>query len=246
MVTGSFIVCASHTGNLLDVPARTLDKIKNTKYIFCEFLYEFNRTFVEFYKIDMSGKIIVDTGGNHDQEKIASDIIKILMSGEDVVFITDSGLIGFADNGVSIVHLMYMSGINVELIPGPTIVSSAIAIAGIPASARDVIFTSFFDYDIEEKKKKLSQIKNIDATIVILDFPYKIKELIVAIKESIGDERFAALCVNIGMDSQLITRKRIKNFLDEDLELDDYCYTTLVLEGVTPYFSDANGNSTLL
>jgi 16S rRNA (cytidine1402-2'-O)-methyltransferase len=230
MRTGTLIVCANHIGNILDVPPRTIEKIRQTKHIFCDHFSEFNRDILIPFGIDKKDKVIFETGSVEDDVEVLSQALSILKNGEDLVFLSDNGMIGFADRGTRIIDMIHKNKILVEVIPGPSIISSAVAVAGIASSASDVLFMSFFDYNKDQKIQKLQNVKNLDAVIVILDFPENMKSLFEIIGKSIGMQRVSALCINIGMESQKIIRKKVFLFNQDLPELKD-CSVTLVLEG---------------
>ena len=230
MRTGTLIVCANHIGNILDIPQRTIEKIRQTKHIFCDHFNEFNKDILIPFGIDKKDKVIVETGPIENDLEILNQALSILKNGQDVVFLSDNGMIGFADKGTRIIDMIHKNKILVEVISGPSIVSSAVAVAGIASSASDVLFMSFFDYNKDQKLKKLQNIKNLDAVIVILDFPENMKSLFEIIEKSIDGQRLSALCINIGLESQKIIRKKIFLFNQDFPELKD-CSVTLVLEG---------------
>jgi 16S rRNA (cytidine1402-2'-O)-methyltransferase len=235
MRPGTLIVCANHIGNILDVPPRTIEKIRQTKHIFCEYLETFNRDIAIPYKINMNEKIVFEVGiDENDQENnTAKAALSVLQKGEDVVFISDNGLPGFADRGTIIIDAIYENNIPVEIVPGPSIVSAAIAVAGIPSSSSDVLFVSFFDSNEKEKLDKLELIKDFDASIVFLDFPENMQWLINSIEKIIGEKRLAALCINVGLEPQRIIRKEVFLFKEDFPDLTGN-YVTLVLEGSVP------------
>ena len=235
MRPGTLIVCANHIGNILDVPPRTIEKIRQTKHIFCEYLETFNRDIAIPYKINMNEKIVFEVGiDENDQENnTAKAALSVLQKGEDVVFISDNGLPGFADRGTIIIDAIYENNIPVEIVPGPSIVSAAIAVAGIPSSSSDVLFVSFFDSNEKEKLNKLELIKDFDASIVFLDFPENMQWLINSIEKIIGEKRLAALCINVGLEPQKIIRKEVFLFKEDFPDLTGN-YVTLVLEGSIP------------
>ena len=146
MRPGTLIVCANHIGNILDVPPRTIEKIRQTKHIFCDHLETFDQDIAIPYKIDMNDKIIFEVGidENGEENNTVKAALSVLQKGKDIVFISDNGLPGFADRGTRIIDIVYQNNIPVEIIPGPSIVSAAVAVAGIPSSSSDVLFISFF------------------------------------------------------------------------------------------------------
>jgi 16S rRNA (cytidine1402-2'-O)-methyltransferase len=232
MRPGTLIVCANHIGNILDVPPRTIEKIRQTRHIFCDHLETFNQDIAIPYKINMDDKVVFEVGidENGEENNTVKAALSVLQEGKDIVFISDNGLPGFADRGTRIIDIVYENNIPVEIIPGPSIVSASIAVAGIPSSSYDVLFISFFDSNEKEKLNKLKLIKDFDASIVFLDFPENMKWLIDNIEKVVGEKRLAALCINIGLEPQKIIRKEIFLFKEDFPDLTD-SYVTLVLEG---------------
>jgi 16S rRNA (cytidine1402-2'-O)-methyltransferase len=235
MRPGTLIVCANHIGNILDVPPRTIEKIRQTRHIFCDHLKTFNKDIAIPYKINMDDKVVFEVGidENGQENTTVKTALSVLQQGKDIVFISDNGLPGFADRGTRIIDVIHRNGIAVEIIPGPSIVSAAIAVAGIPSSSSDVLFVSFFESNEKEKLNKLEIIKDLDASIVFLDFPENMEWLINAIEKVIGRYRLAALCINVGLESQKIIKKEVFSFKDNFPNLKDR-YVTLVLEGSIP------------
>ena len=232
MRPGTLIVCANHIGNILDVPPRTIEKIRQTKHIFCDHLETFNQDIAIPYKIDMDDKIVFEVGidENGEENNTVRAALSVLQKGKDVVFISDNGLPGFADRGTRIIDVIHRNAIPVEIIPGPSIVSAAVAVAGIPSTSSDVLFVSFFESDKKEKLEKLKLIKDLDASIVLLDFPENMEWLINTIEEVVDRHRLAALCINVGLESQRIIRKEVFLFKNDFPNL-EHNYVTLVLEG---------------
>jgi 16S rRNA (cytidine1402-2'-O)-methyltransferase len=183
----------------------------------------------------MDDKVVFEVGidENGEENNTVKAALSVLQEGKDIVFISDNGLPGFADRGTRIIDIVYENNIPVEIIPGPSIVSASIAVAGIPSSSSDVLFISFFDSNEKEKLNKLKLIKDFDASIVFLDFPENMKWLIDNIEKIIGEKRLAALCINIGLEPQKIIRKEISLFKKDFPDLTDN-YVTLVLEGSIP------------
>ena len=234
MRPGTLIVCANHIGNILDVPSRTIEKIRQTEHIFCDHLDTFNRDIAIPYKINMNDKTIFEVGidENGEENSTVKAALSVLEKGKNIVFISDNGLPGFADRGTRIIDIIHNNNIPVEIVPGPSIVSAAIAVAGIPSSS-DVLFVSFFDSNEKEKLNKLELIKDFDASIVFLDFPENMQWLINSIEKIIGEKRLAALCINVGLEPQKIIRKEVFLFKEDFPDLTGN-YVTLVLEGSIP------------
>jgi 16S rRNA (cytidine1402-2'-O)-methyltransferase len=230
MTFGKFIIAGNQTGNPEDLPTRTLVAIKTATHIFCDHFRVFKKDILDFYQIDISDKNIKETGQIYNEILIAEEAISILKDGKDVLFITDSGLPGFADKGMKVTDKIYAEGFEVQIIPGPTIAGLAIAVAGLPSSAEQTYCISLFDYTQKEKHKILSSVKDFECTIVVLCHPEEVKNNLELGAEIFGLGRWAAVCKNISMPSQEIFRGQLKDLTQQNISPKE-CYTTLVFQG---------------
>jgi 16S rRNA (cytidine1402-2'-O)-methyltransferase len=227
---GKFIIAGNQTGNPEDIPPKSLEAIKNATHIFCDHLWLFKEDISDFHKIDISKKYIKETGQIYDEVLIAEEAVSILKKGHDVIFITDSGLPGFADKGMRVTDFIYSQGIKVEIIPGPTVSGVAIAVAGLPSSAEQNYCVSFFNYSLNRKREILTQIKDFSCTTVVLCHPEEVKENIDIGLEIFGQDRIAAICKNISMPSQEIFRGSLKELKKKNLFFKN-CRTAIVFQG---------------
>lgn len=55
-----------------------------------------------------------------------------LQAGENAVLVTDAGMPAISDPGEDLVALCHKRGIPVGVVPGPTAMATALAVAGLP------------------------------------------------------------------------------------------------------------------
>lgn len=230
MSFGKLIICGNHTGNVADVPARTITAIRNTKNIFFDHLPSFNEDIILKYQIDITDKNIFEVGNIFQEEITAGMIKESLLNEEDAVFICDTGLPGFADKGVNIINLIHDAGIEVEVVSGPSILSSAIAVAGIPSNGNHICGLSVFDFDADKRSEALRVIQSFPGTTVVLDYPENIYEDLEILFGFGLNNRMAAICINVGMDSQKILRGTVSELLKSKLAISN-CYTSIAIQG---------------
>lgn len=231
MSLGNFIVCANHIGDIRDIPSRTINHIIESDYIFCDFLDIFMNDVIIPNKIDIKNKTIVELRGKED---VVSQALGVLESGKDVVFICDNGMPGFADNGLALIGSLHDMGIKIKVVPGPSIIPAAVAAAGISEKTADIHFMQLFGCSLEEKAKKIENIKDICSLVVILDFQDYIPDLLNFASKSFDENLLAAICVDIGTESQKIIRGRLKDLINKKINLgnaftEDNCSVTLVI-----------------
>jgi 16S rRNA (cytidine1402-2'-O)-methyltransferase len=227
---GKLIIAANHSGDPSDIPAKTIQAIKETKHIFCDHLWLFKKDVVNFHSIDISDKAITEVGHLTAENDIANLIIEVLKAGQDVVFITDHGLPGFADKGVIAIGGVYSQGVDIKIIPGPTIAGLAIAIAGISSTAEEYYAMSIFDYEFSNKVKKFEKLKDFPSNMVVLCHPEEVAENLNIASEIFSSSRWAAVCIDIGLNTQKIIRGSIGELQKHNLNLED-CATCIVFQG---------------
>jgi 16S rRNA (cytidine1402-2'-O)-methyltransferase len=232
---GKLIVCSNHTGNLDDIPLRTIEAIKKNKHIFCEFFYRLKQDILDHHQIELKDKEIIEFQENSEHKALA---LSILSNGNNLVLISEHGLPGVADDGLWLIDFVYNNGYDVEIIPGPSILPTALAFSGIPSQSTDIYFLQLFGRSEKDKRRRIKEISNIDTTIVVLDFSYEIEKLISIFNEELDGDRIAALCINIGMPGQKIIRESLSKLKNKKLSLkenykDIICVTTLVIQSIS-------------
>ncbi len=200
MKPGKFIVCGNHVGNLKDVPSRTLQTIQDVSYIVCDNTQIFVKDIFEYHGIEHN-KTLIDSVEN-DSEKI-SRILSILKTGEDVVFICDNGMPGFADYGNDLVRVVRDNGIDVSIVPGPDVVGTSVAASGLSTNG-PVIFEAFMGKPEDSIVNSLSQFSKIEGLLVLIDFPDKMIDLVTLCGEILGYGNQATFCRKISSDDQLV------------------------------------------
>jgi 16S rRNA (cytidine1402-2'-O)-methyltransferase len=235
MKKGKLIVCGNHSGNLSDTPPRTIEAIKASKYIFCDYLDMLETNTLEPHQIDKNEKIIVETG-EANQIEIAKQVINVLASGNNAVLITDTGLPGFADQGPFVIKQAYDNNFEVQIISGPSIIPLAVTAAGIPASGNMVIGIDFFKYDKEKAKELIDQVKVFDAITVVICHPYQVDEILDILFLVLEEDRLVSLCTDISLETQKVLRGKLSDFKNKKLST-QYGHTAIVFEGSEKHFN---------
>jgi 16S rRNA (cytidine1402-2'-O)-methyltransferase len=62
----------------------------------------------------------------------AAELVAVLQGGQDVLLVTDAGMPGISDPGYRIVAAAAAAGLRVTALPGPSAVTTALAVSGLP------------------------------------------------------------------------------------------------------------------
>lgn len=166
---GTLSIVATPIGNLGDITLRALDTLKNADAIACE---DTRVTAKLLQKYDIQKPLLIFHARSG---KLAGDrILSQLADGKRVALVTDAGTPGISDPGSALVALARArlgDHVRIEAIPGPSALSAALSIAGVPTD--EFVFLGFLPH----KKGRQTLFKEIAAerrTVVFYESPHRI------------------------------------------------------------------------
>ncbi len=167
---GTLFVVATPIGNLEDVTLRALRILKEVDTIYCEDTRITKRL---LQKYDIHTK--TESLNARTEEYKLNLVLKALSDGKDVAYVSDAGTPGISDPGVRLVAHAREVSMRVEAIPGPSALTAALSIAGVPTNK--FTFLGF----LPQKKGRQTAVKdlaNIDHTIVLYESTHRILKLL--------------------------------------------------------------------
>jgi 16S rRNA (cytidine1402-2'-O)-methyltransferase len=111
-------------------------------------------------------------------------LVREMGEGVRVALISDSGMPGIADPGAALVAAARAAGIRVEVIPGPSAVSVAVAGSGFTGG---YLFAGFLPRKGKERKLLLARLAASPETVVIYESPFRVKDTAADLLEAWGD-----------------------------------------------------------
>ncbi len=227
----TFSVIGTPIGNLEDITLRALKVLAKSDLILCE------DTRVTKRLLDKHS-ISKPTKSYHAHSKLSrvDEIIELLRTGKNLALVSDAGTPGISDPGSELVRRIRQeleneikSGqIKIEAIPGPSAITSALSIAGIPCA--DFVFLGFLPH----KKGRETLFKEITAserTVVFYESPHRIMKTLESLEEHLNDGipshelKFVPKKVTICRELTKIfeevvqgTAKEVKNYFEEHKE----------------------------
>ncbi len=129
METGLLSVVATPIGNLEDITLRAVRVLKEADYILCEDT-RVTGVLLKHYGITTRMKRY----DAHASEKTNDDVLADLASGKHLALVSDAGTPGVSDPGVFLVAKARAAGARIDAIPGPSAVTAAFSIAGLPGN----------------------------------------------------------------------------------------------------------------
>lgn len=145
---GKLIIVGTPIGNLEDITIRALKTLREVDLILAE---DTRRTMVLLNKYRIKKPLL--SFNERNSKKRIKEILPLLKEGKKVAIVSDAGMPVISDPGYNLVEECWREGIEVDIVPGPSALTSAVAVSGFPGSK--FIFEGFCR---AEKQKKTPQI----------------------------------------------------------------------------------------
>ena len=125
---GRLIVCPTPIGNLEDVTLRVLDALRSAEVIACE---DTRHTRVLLARHGISARLI--SLHEHNERARTPELLARVAAGERVALVSDAGTPGVSDPGFALLRACREAGLAVEVLPGPSDVTTALIASGLPS-----------------------------------------------------------------------------------------------------------------
>jgi 16S rRNA (cytidine1402-2'-O)-methyltransferase len=115
------------------------------------------------------------------------EILERIRSGAAVALVSDSGMPAVSDPGARIVAACRTGGLPVWVIPGPSAVTSAAALCGLPAAG--FVFGGFLPHKSGARRRRLAELGNGSLPLILFESPYRLLKLMDEIEAELGPRR---------------------------------------------------------
>jgi 16S rRNA (cytidine1402-2'-O)-methyltransferase len=164
---GTLILCAGPIGNLSDAPPRLAQALASADMIYAEDTRR-ARTLLDHLGVKVPTRSYF-VGNEAERSK---EISVRLSNGETVALLTDAGTPGIADPGLSAVRAAIEVGAVVTGIPGPSAVTLALALSGLPAER--FVFEGFLPRRGKERTDRITEIAEEERAVVLFASPSRL------------------------------------------------------------------------
>ncbi|THV35782.1 16S rRNA (cytidine(1402)-2'-O)-methyltransferase [Glycomyces buryatensis] len=131
-------------------------------------------------------------------------LIEQLYDGKRVAVITDGGMPSVSDPGFRLVRAAIDAGIPVTCTPGPSAVTTALALSGLPCDR--FCFEGFAPRKDGERRRQFGALARERRTMVFFESPRRIADTLRAMADAFGPEREAALCRELTKTHEQVRR----------------------------------------
>jgi len=153
-------------GNLEDITFRALRYLREADLVACEDSRRTGRLLAHY---EIKKDLIAYH--EHNEERLAPELAEKAKT-EHVVLVTDAGTPLVSDPGYRLVRACIEAGVEIEALPGPSALTTALVASGLPADT--VVFTGFPPRKGRRRRELLERIATEPSTFVLFESPHRL------------------------------------------------------------------------
>ena len=205
-LSGLYVV-ATPIGNLEDMSYRAVRILAEVDVIAAEDTRH-SRPLLTHYGIDTPMQALHE----HNEEQIAGRILERIRKGEAVALISDAGTPLISDPGYRLVRAAREAGVPVFAVPGPSAVTTALSVAGLPSDR--FAFEGFLPAKSAQRCKRLEALVNEPRTLVFFESSHRIEATLKDMAAVLGENRLAAVCRELTKKFETVLRNPLGSLGD--------------------------------
>ena len=173
-------------GNLSDAAPRVVETLSQADLLLCEDTRVTSKLLARFgIRVPLM---------RADENVLASripQVVERLEVGKRVAFVSDAGMPGVSDPGQRLVDAVLDAGLPVEVVPGPSAVTCAIALSGLAAD--HFFFEGFLPRKQGAASTRLAELARVPGALVLYESPRRVVATLERVAEVMSNRRVALL-----------------------------------------------------
>lgn len=183
---GKLYLVGTPIGNLGDMTYRAVETLKSVDFV-CAEDTRVTAKLLNYFDI----KVPLISYHEHNAKTAGSQVIDRILAGENAAIVTDAGMPCISDPGEDLVKLCAENGVEINVVPGPSAVVSALAVSGLDTSR--FAFEGFLSVTKKQRYSHLAQVKDCTSTMIFYEAPHKLLYTLKDMLEYFGDRKIS-LC----------------------------------------------------
>ena len=199
MSQAGLYVVATPIGNLEDITYRAVRLLAEVDLIAAEDTRH-SRVLLSHYNITTKMQALHE----HNEAQVVGRILDRIVAGQAVALISDAGTPLISDPGFHLVRAAREAGLPVYSVPGPSAVTAALSVAGLPPDR--FAFEGFLPSKATARKKRLQALSHETRTLVFFESSHRIEAAIADMTEVFSGQRLVAVCRELTKKFETVTR----------------------------------------
>src|SRR5207344_3458880 len=198
---GTLIVAAAPIGRPEDASPRLASALAGAAIIAAEDTRRVRRLATAL-GVTLAGRT-VSYYDDVEQDRVAG-LLASLRSGDDVLLITDAGMPGVSDPGYRLVAAAAAAGLRVTVRPGPSAVTAALAVSGLPSDR--FCFEGFPPRRDGPRARRFAELAAEPRTLVFFEAARRAGATLAGLAAAFGPDRRGVVCRELSKTHEEIRR----------------------------------------
>ncbi|WP_285684074.1 16S rRNA (cytidine(1402)-2'-O)-methyltransferase [Actinoplanes sp. NBRC 103695] len=224
--TGRVVLAGAPLGNTGDASQRLRDILTTADVVAAEDTRRLARLARDL-GVTVGGRIVSYFEGN--EERRTPELVEALRAGQTVAVVTDGGMPSVSDPGYRLVRAALDAGFPVTAAPGPSAVTTALALSGLPSDR--FVFEGFLPRSGSARRSRLRELAAEPRTLILFEAPHRVGDALADLVATFGPERPAAICRELTKTYEEIRRGTLSELADGAAAVPPRGEITLVLGG---------------
>jgi len=194
-------IVATPIGNAGDITLRALDTLRRVAAVACED----TRVTMKLFAIHGIPTRLI-AYHDHNAEEMRPKIVARLAAGEALALVSDAGTPLISDPGYKLVRECLDRGIAVTALPGPSALTCALMLAGLPTDR--FFFAGFLPAREGARRTAIAEIAAIPGSLVLYEAPQRLAACLHDLSRGLGD-RPAAVARELTKRFEELRRDRL-------------------------------------
>lgn len=198
---GVLILAAVPIGRAEDASARLVAELARASVIAAEDTRRV-RWLAASLNIELKARVI----SYYDavEARRTAELLDVLQGGQDVLLVTDAGTPGISDPGYRLVTAAAEAGLRVTALPGPSAVTTALAVSGLPTDRFS--FEGFPPRGPGQRARRFAELAEDRRTQVFFESGRRLASTLAELAASHGADRPAVVCRELTKTHEEIRR----------------------------------------
>jgi 16S rRNA (cytidine1402-2'-O)-methyltransferase len=206
---GTLMLAATPIGRPEDASGRLVTALSVAPVIAAEDTTRLRRL-ADRLGVTLAGKVVSYYEGV--EEERAPGLLRDLRAGRDVLLVTDAGMPGVSDPGYRLTAAAVAGGIEVTVLPGPSAVTAALAVSGLPSDR--FCFEGFPPRAKGERGRRFAELAGERRTMVFFESRRRLAATLRDLAAAFGADRPGVVCRELTKTHEEIRRGPLGDLAD--------------------------------
>lgn len=173
---GTLFLVPTPIGNLEDITLRALRVLRQVDWVAAE---DTRRARLLFQAHDIRAPLLSHHA--HNEHRETPRLVARLLRGERGALVTDAGMPGICDPGFLLARAARAAGVPVQVLPGPSAVTTALLACGFPPEP--FLFLGYLPSTASRRRRLLQELGAEPRTTVAFETPHRVRRTLAALAE---------------------------------------------------------------